>query len=339
MKKHLFVLLILGNSLGALSQNLDTLIFQNGHFLVGEIKNLDGGVLTIETDYSEKDILVDWDEVSQINTPTNFVITLSTKQRIYGTLTSDPFNKEYVVIYPLQGSRYYAKLQEIVYLKSDKSTLWDRFSANIDGGYSITKASDNKQFSLNGQVSYLHTSLSSDVYVNFIDNITQDTIRAKRKNYGTNWRFYLPKGMYVLGAADFLTSDEQNLELRSTVQNGVGKFVIQNFKLFWTAALGLALNNEVYKTETPTKTSVESFIESEFNVFNLSDLRLRTKVQVFPSITRFKRFRTNYVLDLKYNLPLDLYAGFNYTYNYDNQASEIGSQHDYVLKSTFGWEF
>jgi len=49
--------------------------------------------------------------------------------------------------------------------------------------------------------------------------------------------------------------------------------------------------------------------------------------------------RFDFKVDLKYDLPLDFYIKLGYTQNFDNRPVEGASQNDYVIQTSFGWEF
>ena len=77
MRSHypLSFLLVIFPALTLLGQ--DSLVFKNADFVAGEIKSMDRGVLTIETDYSKSDFTVEWTGVKEIFTKTQFLITLT----------------------------------------------------------------------------------------------------------------------------------------------------------------------------------------------------------------------------------------------------------------------
>jgi hypothetical protein len=52
------------------------LILKNGNIIVGEFKDMDKGVLTIETDYSDSDFKIEWEGIKEIYSKTKFLITL-----------------------------------------------------------------------------------------------------------------------------------------------------------------------------------------------------------------------------------------------------------------------
>jgi hypothetical protein len=59
---------------------------------------------------------------------------------------------------------------------------------------------------------------------------------------------------------------------------------------------------------------------------------------MFPGLTEKKRFRTDFDLTSKFDLPLDFCISLGFTANYDNIPAEGADVLDYVLTSGLGWE-
>src|SRR5688572_21742110 len=89
----------------------DSLIFKNDDLVVGEVKSMERGVLTIETDYSKNDFTVEWSGIKEIFTKTQFVITLTDGSRRTGILTSADSN---VIIHDKDGNTYPHLLKDLV---------------------------------------------------------------------------------------------------------------------------------------------------------------------------------------------------------------------------------
>ena len=65
MKRYIaFVLFLL--CVSNIYAQTDTLIFKNGNMVIGEVKSMNRGVISIETDYSDSDFLIEWDKVAEI---------------------------------------------------------------------------------------------------------------------------------------------------------------------------------------------------------------------------------------------------------------------------------
>lgn len=66
----------------------DSLVFNNGDFIVGDLKSMDKGILTIEPTYSDSDFKIKWEDIKEMKATQRYLITLSDGQRINGTFRS-----------------------------------------------------------------------------------------------------------------------------------------------------------------------------------------------------------------------------------------------------------
>ena len=317
----------------------ESIELSNGDKLVGDIQLLDHGVLEIETDYSEDNFTMDWGSVVKLSSPDQYIIQLSDGQRESGSINLE---NEIITITLEDSTTLQVEKLDLVYLKSVSSGFWDRMSIALDGGYTISKANDSRQFTLRGNASYLSTVINPDIYFNFTrSTLTDDAakIETERDNYGGNLKVFIIESWFGLGGADFLKSSEQALNLRATYKFGTGIFLVQNHKMYLSTAAGLALNNEDYTDPTVEVTnSKEAFFGADFNAFGLNDFNLTTSATVYPSLTETDRYRINYTIDAKIDLPKDLYLGAGYTLNYDSQPLVEGTAtNDYVFSTTIGW--
>ena len=82
----LFVLVVLTAFSFEASAQKDSLILNNKDVIVGDIKSMDRGVVTIETDYSKDDFRVEYSGISRIKTSTFYIITLADGTRLNGQL-------------------------------------------------------------------------------------------------------------------------------------------------------------------------------------------------------------------------------------------------------------
>ena len=112
---HLFILSLLLTSLHSLHAQSDSLILKNGDVIIGEIKDMDRGVLTIETDYSDSDFKIEWNGISEIHTVSSFLITLSDGQRFNGPIRSIRDSTMVELIDPDEGIQT-TDISEIVFL-------------------------------------------------------------------------------------------------------------------------------------------------------------------------------------------------------------------------------
>ena len=140
----------------------DSLVFKNNNYMTGEIKSMNKGVLSIETDYSKSDFTIEWVEVKEIYTKTSFMLTQSDGDRLSGTLQSVNANQVNVVG---DAGTSTSELNDIVLLKSVSEKFWDRFHAAISLGLSVTRAQSLKQFTSRSSVGYVREKWTARCYI------------------------------------------------------------------------------------------------------------------------------------------------------------------------------
>ncbi|RRO24499.1 DUF481 domain-containing protein [Flavobacteriaceae bacterium 14752] len=62
-----------------------------------------------------------------------------------------------------------------------------------------------------------------------------------------------------------------------------------------------------------------------------------SRAVVYPSLTESGRWRTDFNLDVNYDLPLDFFINFGLSLNYDSQPAQGGDETDYIFQTTVGW--
>jgi len=338
----LFFALLFSFSGETLLAQIDSLIMNTGETLVGEVKELRQGIITIETDYSDDDFKVEWDKVKIIHTERKYIITMSNGDRYNGPLISDDEDPTKVIIDDMNNGLVTANIIDIVYLKSVDDTFLSRIDLLMSVGYTLTKANESHQFSARINAGYLSNTFGVDLSFSAVRSIqTPDsvTISTTRTEGGLGFRFFVYRDWFVLAGSDFLQSTEQKLDLRALTKGGVGNYVVNTNRMYFVIMGGAAWNYEDYNDITINdRNSAEAFAGVEYNIFDIGDLDLKTSVFAYPGITEKGRFRTDFTFDLKYEFPLDFFINLGFTLNYDNMPVEGATESDYVLQTTFGWE-
>ena len=344
MRKFLLLItIIIFGSFLLLNAQQDTIVFKNNDVIVGEIKEMDRGVLVMKTTYSESDFKIEWSGVSQIFTETLFFITTTTGERYNGKLKSKIENMvspgPLIEIVSIYGVRITVHKDDIVLLKPLSQDIWSRLYASIDFGYSLTKANNLHQLSIGSSMNYIANTWSSSLTFNGMSS-TQNKVEPIRRWDGDfTYRFFLPKDWYLFSQISFLSNTEQRLTLRTMGKLGSGNFVIHTNKSYWGLLGGMSFNNEKYTTEMTTHQSLEGFAGTELNLYDIGDLNLLVNLTLYPSFTDWGRWRSDFNFETKYDLPLDFYIKITFTLNYDNRPVEGGNSADYIITTGFGWEF
>ncbi len=319
------------------SAQTDSLILSNGDVIVGEIKSMNKGVIKIETDYSDTDFKIEWDKVSEIYSPRTYLITLSDGTRINEPINTNPDNPHQLIIGVGAASRT-IDLIDLVYINPLEKTFISRMSAAVSIGYNFTKNNNLSQFSSRISLGYLADFWSLNGSLDIVLSSQDDVEDISRTDGLITFQYFLKNDWFLLGKIDFLSNTEQKLDLRSAPSIGVGKYLVHSNKFNVALSGGGVWNNETFTDETPDRSSAETFLGGNLDIFDIGDLDLLTSLTVYPSLTESGRVRTDFKFDLKYDLPLDFFINLGFTLNYDNQPIEGASEADYVIQTTFGWD-
>jgi hypothetical protein len=345
MQYRLLILLCLGwvSSLWA----EDTIVLVNGDHIVGKIKELNRSVLTVKTDYSDSDFKIEWSGVRELISSKYFTMTLSDGSAILGTFRYLPTGQ--ISILGIDNSERRIDPIQLIYLNDIGVDFWSRFNASIDIGFSYAKSNNLSQYSARTNVSYQTERWYSKLVYNHVQSSQENASNVFRTELDLNLLYKISGDWFTTSSLNFLTNTEQKLNLRATTSLGFGVFLVHNNTANWNISTGTTYNSENYlegaNAEAPSsvRKSLEAYVSTQTNIFNLGDLKFTGNVSAFPGITESGRFRLDTKLDLKYDLPRDFYISAGFSMNYDNQPIEVDGfrtpETDYVTQFSFGWSY
>jgi hypothetical protein len=337
MKQSLLFIFMLFISSFGFSQN-DSLILVNGDVIIGEIKDMDRAVVSIETDYSDSDFKIEWDGIQEIYTVSSFLITTSNGERFNGSIATT--GDKLVKIVLDEGGEKEMPFMDIVYLKSIDKGFWNKIDAFVDVGFDLTKANDQMTFSTRSGINYIAPVWGLGLQYNTNVTTQNEGPNTNRTDGKLGFKYFLPKDFYIPVSINYLKSSEQNLTARWTAMAGVGYFFFQTNRMYWGADAGAAYNTENYTPDSiPDRNSFEGYFGTALNLFDIGDLSLSTSAKAFPSFTESGRWRIDFNFDTKYDLPLEFYIKIGFSLNYDNKPVPGGSDLDYTLHTGVGWEW
>ena len=354
MKKPFVLLGVLLFIFKSVLAQTDTLILNNKDLIIGEIKSMDKGILTFETDYSSVDFKIEWKKVNQVYSQTNYLITLSDGRRYNGKIKS--LNDSIVEINTQmpdrilkipklnqkleqpEGDSVEVKLGDLVYLNALDEGFWSRLSLNFDVGTNLTKANDFRQFTFNLGVGYLADRWKTNLSFNNLRSVQAETDPIKRSELIFAFNYFLDSDWYLLYNLDLLSNTEQLLVLRNSNMVGVGKYLVHTNRVYLGFQGGVNLNSEKFEGEENSSQSAEAFFGAQYNIYDIGDLDLLTTAVVYPSLTAKGRVRSDFKFDIRYEFNFDLYVKIGTTFNYDNQPTAGATDLDYIFQTTIGWK-
>ena len=120
----------------------DVILFKNGDRLTGEVKTLDRGKMSFDTDAMGV-IKVEWDDIAQLHSTVTFEVALEDGARLYGSLVETTRPSE--IRLQTDTTTLDLPIDTVVSMTPIKSTLIDRMTMSVDVGYSLAKANKLEQ--------------------------------------------------------------------------------------------------------------------------------------------------------------------------------------------------
>jgi len=231
-------------------------------------------------------------------------------------------------------------LAEISTIQPFERSFWSRFETAVDFGYSMTQANHAKQLTLGANLLYRDANKLDTVLANVFKSSQSNAPETQRWDLGNDFRYLLGDRWYANTSQDFLNSDEQGLDLRTTIGGGGGRYLLRSSSQYLAVGGGLAWTREDYTDPLiETKDSGEAYIGTEFMTEKLKIADLVTRFNYYPSLTIDNRYRINYTFDLDFNLPGDWYIRVSLFENYDSKPPGGLSNNDYGWSNAFGFKF
>lgn len=313
----------------------DVVITTSGDRLVGEIVKIEKDILTFSTDYSDSDFKIKWEKIASIESDRQFLVETFEGLRLAGSLKPHPEKQAAVQVADTR-----VQLPEVSAAQPFERSFWSRFDSGLDFGYSLTKTNSAKQLSLGGNLSYRDDRNVDALFVNIFRSSQENAPDTERWELGNDLRRLLGSRWYVNTTQDFLNSDEQGLDLRTTIGGGGGAYLFRSSSHYLAFGGGLAWTNENYTDPLlPSEDSAEAYLGTEFMTEKLKVTDLLTRLTYYPSLTISGRYRLSYRFDLDFNLPGDWYFRLGLFDNYDSRPPSGFSKNDYGWSNAFGFKF
>ncbi len=315
----------------------DTLRYKNGDVMVGEVKDLAAGVLTIKTRYSKKDFTVKFNRVKELIIERKCIVTLTQARNYFGYVRTSDEGK--ISITENDGNVILVSINQITSLQEVDDNFWSRFRGAIDIGANITKANNNRQFNTSARISYTGIRWLLDGNLDILVSAQDSVAETSRTDAQLEGLRLLGNNYYIIAEVAFLQNTAQALDARISPSLGYGKFLVNTNKMYLGVAAGFNYNIERFVNESENRETSEVFVSVGLNMFDFEKIDLLTGIRALPSLTEKDRFRIDYNFKFKYKIIKDFYVSAGLTINYDNQPATVGESFDYVVNTGFGYKF
>jgi len=326
----------------------DILLFTNGDRITCEIMRLDQGMLYVRLPYARGEVGFDWAQIASVESAESFVVADKTGRRYTGTLqkvadtnaTEPPKEMEIEIKGP--SSSQVVSGKEVVEIGRTDSGFWRNLHGDLNGGLNYSKQQNRTQFNFQSNTSFQRTkwSMAANYQSNFSGGGNVSSLRNDLQLNGMR-QLRSPQNFYM-GLAEFLQSNEQELDLRTTVGAAVGHVFSHTNNSFVNGYAGLIWNHERYSAEATTGrtgSSAEAVLGTQLTFFRFRTTSIVTDAQLFPSLTELGRVRFDLNTSMKLRIAKRLDWTFGFFLNSDSRPPQNLPKTDYGSNSGLAWRY
>jgi hypothetical protein len=321
-------------------EKIDIVYMQNGDKITCEIRSLEQGQLTVKPDYTNSTVVIDWKKVDHVESSQSFLVSEPDGTLHTGSLSSNTQERSLVVEHTPPVTLPYDKVIEIEPLGT---SFFKRLRGNYDMGLSLARSNGQKNLTVQGALTY-----QSEKYLFSSSSSSQFTSQAKTNNTEeaslktSLFRQLRRSNWYSGGIANFLSSSEQQVNLRSTFGVALAKRLIFTNRSDLTAIGGLAYTLEQDQAGTTSNAhpnELDSAFAVQYSTFRFDSTTFDTSVWVYPSLVAAGRVRMTLNQDIYYKFLGDFYIRLSFYDNYDNQPVIKAPVNNLGGSTTIGWSF
>jgi len=339
MKKFILLYLSLILAAKTFSQSKkDTLFFNNGSIVIGEIKKIKLGVITFDPD-DANDITVQLRKLKTLSAVTKIFRIETVKDDVYfGKLIPHNISNYVRLIQGNDTSTLF--LQDISVLNPFEKSFAQRFSGNVGLGYSYTRSSGFGRLNFDGKLYYVSRKQEVTLGVSGIYTITDTFFSRDNENASLLVNNYFSPTSFTTILANYQRNLELGLQRRYQEGFGVGNKFITTKNIYAWARGGLVLNQEKSIEGKFSGTLAELFGQLQFNFFRFTkpEINFNLKESFYYSLSENGRLRNDGETNLKWEMIEDLDLTLSFYSNYDSKPPGEESR-NFDFGVTFGLSY
>jgi hypothetical protein len=230
----------------------------------------------------------------------------------------------------------------VVRISQIEDTFFDRLKGSLSMGYSFTKASDVAQGNFSFSATHRTEIRSFTLQGSTISTSTAQGVPSRRANASFGMTRFRRDRWYNTYQLGFEQNDELGLDLRTSLEAALGRYLVQTNTSELGALAGLVGTNELLQGDVQSQQNLEGLLGVEYSryIYNDPKLDLTASLYAYPSITESNRVRAQFDVALKWEIYKDLFWNLSYYNTYDsNPASGSETTDDYGVVTSVGWSF
>jgi len=317
---------------------VDVVVLQNGSRVVGEVRSMEKGRLTLGTD-DMGTIQVEWGNVAQVTAPEFFEVEEMSGGLLFGSLLPGPGAGVLEVVADW-GSET-VPLNRVARIQLVKSGFWQRFKGSIDLGASYTSASQLMQLEFNGDLRFRRPKFEFSGSANGVLTRQPDVEDTRRASLAVGYARLLSKGQRVFTQGTLEQNRELGYDLRTSLLGGWARVLARNTRNELVAGGGLSINREKpVEGESTTNLEAAAGVDYSNFAYDFPNTDIRVTAMGYLGLNQWGRFRLEANSSLRREVFSDFYVGLNFYESYDSEPATAGAQkNDWGAGLTLGYSF
>jgi Protein of unknown function, DUF481 len=336
----LLALLIASSSISWAKRSDDVVILRNGDRMTGQIKGLQYGELRFKASYMADAVRLDWSKVERLESKDRYHIYLTDGKLFiesFNLIAADDDN------FQIGNGHDAFRVRQMAVLRIApiEPSFLKQLEGTVDFGFSFTSGNDQYTTQLAASTTYRSGTHSVTASVESVFSGQTEGSSLTRNQFTLDYRKQISPKWYVGSLLDFLRSDQQSLALRTTAAGFIGRNVHQTERTRISVFGGLAGTREKYTSDAgqPRATNADAITGIDFITYRFKTTDIRSRLNVFPSLTIPGRLRLQATSDLRIEVFKDLYWGFHIYENFDSKPPLTANKNDLGVSTSLGWKF
>ena len=313
----------------------DTLFFNNGSLVIGEIKRVKLGVVSFDPD-DANDITVQLRKLKTIASGRRiFRIETIDNHLYFGTIGPAPASDTINIF--MTYDIIALAVEDISVLYPVENSLISRFTGSVGLGYSYTRSSGFGRLNFDGDIRYISKKTELILLVSGIYTLYDSLVSRDKEEFNFKYNYYFLRNWFTTALLAYQRNLELGLQRRFQEGLGLGNKFITSKHVYTLGRTGFVFNQEKNIEGENSGILTELFGQLAFNFFRFEhpEINLLLGQTFFYSLSQSGRVRNDGSMKVTweifndFNLSLELYN------NFDSKPPDEGNRKfDYGI--TFG---
>jgi hypothetical protein len=314
----------------------DTLYFKNGDRLIGDVKTLTLGEVTIDPPEMDK-VNVKWEEIARFTSDRTWNIRTANGRQFRGRFRPSAMSG-LMTIEALEDT-VQVSMHDVSEFTEMKPGWWDRADGNLSLGYSYQKANDLSQLSFSSRVKYLVGKERLELRLYGITSIQPGVDDVRQDQASLNWMHDVTGRWAVGPTSGYERNSSLNLDSRWRASVMVANRVVLEGRMSDIVLGGYQYNLET--SEGEEREEAELFVGNRVQT-NFLRKEFQLYADTYANFGLTVKGRTRITIDVTASVEVidDWTVGVEFYDQYDSKPPHsTESLNDYRTGLTVGWTF